>query len=168
MQQGVTQNHSISFQQQYKQSSVYTSFTRLEDKGMVPGIKLTRTNLTARAVTRFGNDDRWTTDTKIQYSNAKGNNRPIGGRDNSSAYTLYMLPRSLDIRQFSDPLINADGKMIWFPGAGNQVNPYWGNQYNLNEDSRDRFIMNGSVKYNFTSWLNAEIKGGADLIHYKY
>ncbi len=162
MQQGTTQNHSISFQQQYKQSSVYTSFTRLEDKGMVPGIKLTRTNLTARAVTRFGNDDRWTTDTKIQYSNAKGNNRPIGGRDNSSAYVLYMLPRSIDITSYSNPL-NADGKMVWFPGAGNQVNPYWLNKYNLNEDSRDRFIMNGSVKYNFTSWLNAEVKAGADL-----
>jgi len=162
MQQGVTQNHSISFQQQYKQSSVYTSFTRLEDKGLVPGIKLTRTNLTARAVTRFGKDDRWTTDTKIQYSNAKGNNRPIGGRDNSSAYVLYMMPRSIDIRNFSNP-VNANGQMVWFPGAGNQVNPYWLSQYNLNEDSRDRFIMNGSLKYNFTSWLNAEVKAGGDL-----
>ena len=113
-------------------------------------------------MTRFGNDDRWTTDTKVQYSNAKGNNRPIGGRDNSSAYVLYMLPRSIDIRTFSNPL-NPDGKMVWFPGAGNQVNPYWLSKYNLNEDSRDRFIMNGSLKYNFTSWLNAEIKGGADL-----
>ncbi len=162
MEQGVSQNHSISFQQQYKQSSVYTSFTYLEDRGMVPENKLTRTNLTARAVTRFGNDDRWTTDTKVQYSNTKANNRPIGGRDNSSAYTLYLLPRSLDIREFSNAT-NADGNMIWFPGAGSQINPYWGNKYNLNEDSRDRFIMNGSVKYDFTSWLNAEIKGGADL-----
>ena len=162
MQQGVTQNHSLSFQQQFKQTSVYTSFNRLEDKGLVPGIKLTRTNLTARAVTKFGNNDRWTTDTKIQYSNAIANNRPIGGRDNSSAYVLYMLPRSLDIRQFSGAA-TSDGKMIWFPGAGSQVNPYWGNRYNLNTDNRDRFIMNGSVKYNFTSWLNAEVKGGADL-----
>jgi TonB-linked SusC/RagA family outer membrane protein len=162
MQQGVTQNHSISFQQQFGQSSFYTSFTRLEDKGLVPGIKLTRTNLTARAVTRFGNNDRWTTDTKVQYSNAIGNNRPVGGRDNSSAYILYMLPRSINILDYNNPL-NADGRMRWFPGAGNQVNPYWANKYNLNEDSRDRFIMNGSVKYNFTSWLNAEVKGGADL-----
>jgi TonB-dependent SusC/RagA subfamily outer membrane receptor len=28
MQQGVTQNHSVSFQQQFRQSSIYTSFTR--------------------------------------------------------------------------------------------------------------------------------------------
>ncbi len=162
MRQGVTQNHSVSFQQQFKQTGVYTSFNRLEDRGLVPGIKLARTNLTARAVTKFGNNDRWTTDTKISYSNATANNRPIGGRDNSSAFVLYMLPRSLDIRQFSHAT-NADGKMVWFPGAGSQVNPYWGNKYNLNQDSRDRFIMNGSVKYNFTSWLNAEVKGGADL-----
>lgn len=162
MKQGVTQSHSVSFQQQYKQTNVYTSFTRLEDKGMVPGIKLTRTNLTARAVNKFGPDDRWTMDTKVQYSNAKGNNRPIGGRDNSSAYTLYMLPRSINILDFKKST-DANGNMIWFPGAGSQVNPYWGNVYNLNQDSRDRFIMTGSLKYNFTSWLNAEIKGGGDL-----
>lgn len=162
MEQGITQNHSISFQQQYKQTSVYTSFNRLEDKGMVPGIKLTRTNLTARAVTKFGNNDRWTTDTKVQYSNTVANNRPIGGRDNSSAYVLYMLPRSLDILQFNKAN-TPDGNMIWYPGAGNQVNPYWGNKYNLNMDTRDRFIMNASVRYNFSSWVNAEIKAGSDM-----
>lgn len=162
MRTGVTQNHSVSFQQQYKSTGIYTSFNRLEDRGLVPGIKLTRTNLTARAVTKFGNNDRWTSDTKIQYSNALANNRPIGGRDNSSAYVLYLLPRSMDIRQFSHAKTE-DGKMVWFPGAGSQINPYWGSKYNLNEDNRDRFIMNGSLKYNFTSWLNAEIKGGSDM-----
>lgn len=162
MENGITQNYSLSLQQQYKQTSVYTSFTRLEDKGMVPGIKLTRTNLSARAISKFGKDDRWTTDTKIQYSNAIGNNRPVGGRDNSSAFVLYMMPRSIDIRTYSNPL-NPDGSMKWFQGAGSQVNPYWSNKYNLNEDSRDRIIMTGSLKYSFTSWLNAEVKAGGDL-----
>jgi TonB-linked SusC/RagA family outer membrane protein len=162
MQQGTNINNSISFQQQFKGTSVYSSYNRLADEGIVPGTKLLRNNLTARAVSKFGPDDRWVTDTKIQYSNTKANNRPIGGRDNSSAYTLYMLPRSLDIRQFEAAKNNA-GNMLWWDGAGSQVNPYWSNQYNLNEDSRDRFILNGSVKYNFNEWLNAEVKGGADL-----
>ncbi len=162
MQQGVSLNNSISFQQLYKNTSVYTSYNRLQDEGIVAGTKLLRNNLTARSVSKFGADDRWVVDTKIQYSNTKANNRPMGGRDNSSAYTLYMLPRSMDITQF-EVAKNDAGNMLWFPGAGSQVNPYWGNQYNLNEDSRDRFIMNGSVKYNFTKWLNAEVKGGADL-----
>lgn len=162
MQQGTNMNNSVSFQQNYKNVSVYSSYNRLEDEGIVPGTKLKRNNLTARAVSKFGADDRWSTDTKIQYSNTQANNRPIGGRDNSSAYTLYMLPRSMDITAF-EAAKNAAGNMLWFNGAGSQVNPYWGRQYNLNQDLRDRFIVNGSVKYNFNSWLNAEVKGGADM-----
>ncbi|KQB99265.1 SusC/RagA family TonB-linked outer membrane protein [Pedobacter sp. Hv1] len=162
MQQGANLNNSISFQQLFKGTSIYSSYNRLEDEGIVSGTKLLRNNLTARAVSKFGADDRWVTDTKIQYSNTKANNRPIGGRDNSSAYTLYLLPRSMDITAF-EAAKNPAGNMLWFAGAGSQVNPYWSNQYNLNEASRDRFILNGSVKYNFTNWLNAELKGGADL-----
>lgn len=162
MQQGANMNNSISFQQVYKGASIYTSFNRLEDEGIVPGTKLLRNNITARAVSKFGANDRWVTDTKIQYSNTKANNRPIGGRDNSSAYTLYMLPRSMDVTGFKAAK-NAAGNMLWFDGAGSQINPYWSNENNLNQDSRDRFIVNGSVKYNFTDWLNAEVKGGADL-----
>jgi TonB-linked SusC/RagA family outer membrane protein len=162
MQQGANMNNSISFQQVYKGTSVYTSFNRLEDEGIVAGTKMLRNNLTARAVSKFGANERWITDTKIQYSNTKAFNRPIGGRDNSNAYTLYMLPRSMNITDFKAAKNNA-GNMLWFDGAGSQINPYWSNLYNLNQDSRDRFIMNGSVKYNFNSWLNAEVKGGADL-----
>jgi len=162
MQQGANISNSVSFQQLYKGASIYTSYNRLEDEGIVPGTKLLRNNLTARAISKFGSDDRWVTDTKIQYSNTKANNRPIGGRDNSSAYTLYLLPRSMDITEFQAAKNNA-GNMLWFPGAGSQINPYWSNLNNLNEDSRDRFIVNGSVKYNFNKWLNAEVKGGADL-----
>ncbi|MES3017479.1 MAG: SusC/RagA family TonB-linked outer membrane protein, partial [Bacteroidota bacterium] len=162
MQQGTNINNSISFQQMYKNSSIYTSYNRLSDEGIVPGTKLLRNNLTARAVSKFGSDDRWVTDTKIQYSNTKANNRPMGGRDNSNAYTLYMLPRSMNITDYANAT-GPDGNMMWFQGAGSQVNPYWARQYNLNEDSRDRFIVNGSVKYNFSSWLNAEVKGGADM-----
>lgn len=162
LQQGININNGISFQQMYKGASIYTSYNRIEDEGIVPGTKLLRNNLTARSVSKFGTNDRWVTDTKIQYSNTKANNRPIGGRDNSSAYTLYMLPRSMDITEFEDAK-NSAGNMLWFQGAGSQVNPYWANKYNLNQDSRDRFIVTGSVKYNFNSWLNAEVKGGADL-----
>lgn len=162
MQQGSNFNNSISFQQQFKNTSVYTSFNRLEDEGIVVGTKLLRNNLTARAVSKFGKDDRWITDTKIQYSNTAANNRPMGGRDNSSAYVLYMLPRSMDIRGF-EAATNANGNMLWYPGSGNAINPYWNRQYNLNEDNRDRFIMTGSVGYKFNNWLKAEVKGGADL-----
>jgi len=160
---GVTQNHSISFQQQIQSTSVYTSFNRLEDKSMLPGVKLTRNNLMARAITKFGNNDRWTTDTKVQFTDAKANNRPMGGPNPTNGYYMMnLLPRSIDIRDFSAGK-NDLGKMLWWSGANNQVNPYWSIHNNLNQDTRSRFIMNASLKYEFNDWLNAEIKGGGDM-----
>jgi TonB-linked SusC/RagA family outer membrane protein len=159
---GLTQNHNVSFQQQFNNTSVYTSINYLNDKSMIPGTKLSRVNLVARAVSKFGKDNRWTTDTKIQYSSANAKNRPVAGL-NTSNYPalLYNMPVSLDVRQF-DPPTNQFGNMIWY-NSGNQINPYWNTRYNLNNDIRDRFIMTGSLKYNFNSWLNAEVKGGADM-----
>lgn len=160
---GTTQSYNLSFQQQFGSTAVYSSISRWNDRSIIPGNKLERTNLTSRATTRFGKNDRWTTDVKFSYNNTSGYNRPINGRDVSNVYVLYTLPRSLDIRDFSGAT-NEFGSMVWYPGSpGWQNNPYWNTLYNLNRDSRDRFIMNGSVKYAFTDWLDAEVKAGADL-----
>jgi TonB-linked SusC/RagA family outer membrane protein len=164
---GTSLNQSISFQRQFKSTSVYTSYNRADDASMIPGAKLTRNNLTARAVTKFGENDRWSTDTKVQYSNTKANNRPIGGsRSENSFGTLYNLPRSLDIRDFS-AATNNQGNMLWY-GSTSQINPYWNREYNRNQDIRDRFLMSGALKYQFNSWLNAEVRGGADIYTTNY
>jgi TonB-linked SusC/RagA family outer membrane protein len=160
---GTTQSYNLSFQQQFGSTSIYSSLSRWNDKSIIPGNKLERTNLTARAVSKFGKSNRWTTDTKVSYNNTSGFNRPINGRDVSNVYVLYTLPRSMDIRDFSSAT-NEFGNMLWYEGApGWQNSPYWNNLYNLNEDTRDRFIMNASVKYNFTDWLDAEVRAGGDI-----
>lgn len=161
VQAGISSNQNVSFQQQFNNTSVYTSFNRLDDRGLIPGLKLQRTNLLARAVSKFGKDERWITDTKIQYTNNAAYNRPnSGGNDNNAFRTLYLLPRSLDIRGFN-PSVDQDNKMIWY-NTSNTVNPYWAKTNSLNQDIRDRYLMNGSLRYNFNSWLNAEVKAGAD------
>ncbi|MCE7059742.1 SusC/RagA family TonB-linked outer membrane protein [Dyadobacter sp. CY343] len=160
---GSSQNYSLGLQQQYGSTAVFASLNYLEDRSIIPGNKLTRLNFTSKATTHFGKESRWTSDIKMAYNNTSGYNRPINGRDNSSVFVLYMLPRSLDITDFS-AATNEFGKMLWYPGApGSQSNPYWLSKYNLNNDTRNRFIMNGSLKYAFTDWLDAEVKAGGDL-----
>lgn len=160
---GTTQSYNLSFQQQLGGTSIYSSLSRWNDKSIIPGNKLERTNITARAVSKFGKASKWTTDTKISYNNTTGFNRPINGRDVSNVYVLYTLPRSMDIRDFS-AATNQFGNMLWYEGApGWQNSPYWNNLYNLNQDARDRFIMSASVKYNFTNWLDAELRAGGDI-----
>jgi hypothetical protein len=51
---GLASNQGISLQQQYKSTSVYTSYNRLDDKSYIPGAKLIRNNLMARTVSKFG------------------------------------------------------------------------------------------------------------------
>ena len=160
--QGFSSNQSVSLQQQYKSTSVYTSFNRLDDRSMIPGAKLQRTNLLARAISKFGEDDKWTVDTKVQYSNSDAQNRPASGANPNNVFaTLYQFPRSLDIRQLNPSVDPVTKQMIWY-NTGPALNPYWAKDYNLNQDVRDRYLLNGSLKYQVNSWLNAEIKAGAD------
>lgn len=159
---GIISNQSISFSQQYKSTSVYTSYSRMDDKSITPGATLGRNNLMARAITNFGKDDKWTLDTKIQYINSVAKNRPQGGpRGDNTYYAMYLLPRSLNILDFSKA-VNDQGQMLWYTG-GNALNPYWGAKFHQNQDTRDRFLMYGSLKYQFTDWLNAKIEGGTDM-----
>ncbi len=80
---------------------------------------------------------------------------------------MYSLPRSLDIRDFSSA-VDDGGRMLWYQQTSPQMNPYWMSQYRMSNDTRERFLMQGSLKYEFTDWLNAEIKGGSDMYFTEY
>lgn len=163
LRKGTTQDYGLSLQQQYGKTAVYASLGYLRDKSIIPGNKFQRTNLTSRVTSTFGNDDRWTSDIKLSYNHTAANNRPINGKDRSSIYVLYSLPRSMDITDFKAG-VNEFGGMLWYEGALSwSPNPYWQYQYDLNSDSRDRFMMSGSLKYKFTDWLEAEVRGGGDI-----
>ena len=159
---GVISTQDISFQQQYANTSVYASYSRMDDKSLIPGATLARNNITARAVSKFGQNQRWTLDTKVQFINATAKNRPLEGSNTNNIFlTLNDFPRSLDIRQFKRSVDSA-GNMTWYAG-GNTLNPYWAKQYDLNQDTRNRFLLYASLKYQFNSWLDASVTGSGDL-----
>lgn len=159
---GINFTESISFSQMFGKTAIYTSLNRMDDASKIPGSELHRTNLTLRASSSFGKDDRWSVDAKVQYINSLANNRPQGGsRDANAFYTVFNLPTTIDIRDFSSPLKDEYGNMTWWYRSG--VNPYWLKEYNPNKDSRNRFLMNGSLKYKITEWLDAEIRAGSDM-----
>ncbi|MDG5798896.1 SusC/RagA family TonB-linked outer membrane protein [Marinilabiliaceae bacterium ANBcel2] len=158
---GINQNYNISFQQQINSSSLYASFTRTDDRGVIPGAELERNNLNTRFVSVFGPEDRWELDTKVQFIQATATNRPILGHNDGNPFrTMYLLPVSMDVRQFSDA-VDELGEMTWY-GTSSQINPYWARRYNTNEDTRDRFVMHAALSYDITDWMSAEIRAGSD------
>lgn len=158
---GTEFQENVTLSQMYGKTSIYASFTNMNNKSMSPGAKLARTNMMLRGVTSFGKDDAWTFDGKVQYIRNKANNRPLTGHDSSvSAMSLYTFPRSLDITEFEN-YVDENNKMIWWNTSG--TNPYWASKKYLNEDNRDRFLMNASLKYRVLPWLTAEVKAGTDM-----
>lgn len=160
-QTGLQSMQGVSWQQQYKSTAVYTSYNRLDDKSYIPGAKLIRNNITARTVSKFGSNDRWTVDTKVQYINSTAKNRPQAGYNPNNYFSyLETLPNSINVTDYKNPL-NSAGNMRWWH-EGPDLNPYWASKYSLNEDIRDRFLLNASIKYQFNNWLNVEGRAGAD------
>lgn len=158
---GIVSNQNISFQQLINSTSVYASYNRFDDKSIIPGAKLSRNNLTARALTKFGNNDHWTLDTKFQFINSTANNRSLEGQNGSIFATIYNLPRTLNILDFQNPL-DTSGHMFWWQ-KGTGMNPYWSSKYQLNNDTRNRYLLYATLKHQFTSWLTAEATAGADM-----
>src|SRR5690606_1948549 len=103
---GFSQNYSLSFQQQVSDgTSLYTSDNYLNDDSNIPGTTLERLNLTTRAVSKFGNDNRWTSDVKVQYINTKAGNRPLNGNNVNNAFgTIAQLPSTIDVGQFRNTM----------------------------------------------------------------
>ncbi|MBE8719982.1 SusC/RagA family TonB-linked outer membrane protein [Sphingobacterium pedocola] len=162
---GINHTQNITFQQQLNNNTnLYTSATYLNDNSLIPGSSMSRLNLLTRVTTNFGENKKWSSDVKAQYMNIDAKNRPIAGQNQSNMYnSLFLFPRSLDITEF-EAATEGNGNMLWF-GNGNEVNPYWIEKYRLNNDKRDRFLLSGSLKYDFNEWLNAEAKLGSDIYY---
>lgn len=160
---GLNVNHSLSFQQQVSDgTSLFSSVNHLDDQSLIPGATLKRLNLMTRGVSVFGDKDNWKSDVKVQYIRSTAENRPLNGVNVSNAFsTMYLLPRSLDVTKYERDT-DEFGNMRWYVPS-NSMNPYWAYRNNLNMDTRDRFMLNGSIRHDFNDWLYAEIKAGADL-----
>ena len=161
MNTGINSETNVTLSQKYGKTSIYASGTYMNDISQTPGAELRRMNTMLRGTSTFGKNDRWSFDGKVQFINTRAKNRPISGNNGTNtAIQMSMFPTTLDITEFKNPL-NEFGDMYWYSTSGN--NPYWLAKYNRNEDTRNRFIMTASLKYKFTDWLDAEIRGGSDF-----
>ena len=160
---GVSFNEGVSFQQSKDGTSVFASFNRSDNKGIVPGAELNKTSVNLRGSTYLDKDQRWKMDAKVTYMNTQGHNRPIQGINQSNAFnTIYNLPRSINVKDLENCL-DKDGNMIWWDTEKTpQENPYWAKDYNLNDDTRNRMLATGSLSYKPKDWWTLELKAGTD------
>lgn len=164
---GISNNNTLTFQQAIgENTTIFSSVSYLNDGGMIPETKYERLNAATHVTSKFGRNNRWFTDVKIQYINSFAKNRPVGGQNSQNYYgTILTLPTTINIADFSEGMDVLGTKQRWYIAGGD--NPYW-NVYNrLNQDARNRFLVTGNVKYNFTDWVNIDLKVGSDMYNTK-
>lgn len=168
-QTGFSTTQNINFQQSVSDKvNLYSSATYLHDNSKTPGMKLNRLNLINRVNAKFGQNNQWTTDVKLQYMKNMAYNRAVGGQNDGNYYSQILLfPRSLDITQFEPGMDVLGANQTWYL-EDSGMNPYWAVNNKLSSDSRDRYLMNATVKYDFNDWLSADVRIGTDTYSTKY
>lgn len=160
---GVNSQHNLSFQGNLGEgTSLYTSAAYLNDNSQIPNSKYERFNFTAKMNSTFGASKRWTTEMKVQYISTKANNRPSGGQGDGNYYpAILLMPQNINIRDYREGQTQNEVTSRWITPNG--INPYWSAYNSLNADKKDRFLLNGYLKYQFNDWLSGDVRLGTDF-----
>jgi len=104
---------------------------------------------------------------KLSYIYEKVDNRVVPG--DAGTYTLpsiYRAPVTIPLSEMQKynylDETGTEKQSYWNPGSSVQVNPYWGLNRVLYFQKRERIIGLISAKYEFTDWLNLQLRGSID------
>ena len=167
--QAVRKITSLSIDKGSENTSVRFSYTNNSSESIVENSDLGSHNFNLRAVTNLS--DKLTIDTKATYFTQVVNNRAsTTGAQGLLAY-VYNMPRNVavdDLRnyQMTNPGSPSDFNVIRY-ADGNIGNPFWQVYNDQNSVRRNRFLGFAKINYEFTDWLSAFVRVGADVTNIK-
>ncbi|HEY0176047.1 MAG TPA: SusC/RagA family TonB-linked outer membrane protein, partial [Pedobacter sp.] len=164
-QTGTNWTNSVNFSGGNEKAQTYISYANTSARGIEPGNKLQRNNFNMRETAKFLND-KLTVDGNINYIAQKINNTPGLGLYFNPLTGLYLFPRGADINPYKNHYELGDqtgyARQNWYIDQDINQNPWWVTNRNLNFTNRNRILLNGNVKYEFTSWFNVQVRGNLD------
>jgi TonB-linked SusC/RagA family outer membrane protein len=148
-------------------AQTYFSYTNTSARGIEPTNTLGRNNFNLHETAKFLNG-KLTVDGNMNYITQSLFNSPALGYYTNPLTGLYLFPRGQNISQYK----NYEGPngnngvptQNWPFQEDIQQNPWWILNRNPNETSRNRIMMNGSVKYDITNWLSIQARGSLDRL----
>jgi TonB-linked SusC/RagA family outer membrane protein len=101
-------------------------------------------------------------DATLQYINNDARNRAGVGYNQGILEQFIWFGRQVDTHLLKAKRFDEDGNLFnWNYNYHN--NPYWIQYENPENDTRDRFIGVGSLRYSLLPWLDATVRAGSDL-----
>lgn len=163
LQTGTTYTNNVALVGANSNGDFRLSYTNLDQKGIVPNTDLKRNTFSLS--TSYNFNSKFSARTFVSYINSKSSNRPSISYGTENIMYLFncWLPASVKV---------SDMKRLWMPGEENKRqyswnynyhdNPYLTVNQNTNGQFYDRLIGNISLKYDFTSWLNLQVRTATD------
>ncbi|MDD2793423.1 MAG: SusC/RagA family TonB-linked outer membrane protein [Sediminibacterium sp.] len=160
---GNTSTTNVSVVGANKDGDFRLSYTNLNQTGIVPNTDLKRNTLSLSA--GYNLTSKLTARAFVSYIKGNSDNRPSISYGTESIMYLFnsWLPASVKV---------ADMKRLWQTGLENQKqygwnynyhdNPYLTVMENTNGQYYDRIIGNILLKYEFTNWLNMQVRTATD------
>ena len=151
--------NSVSLSTGTGQNQTYMSASTTNTTGVVPESTYDRYNFTFRNTTKFAND-KLILDAGASFIIQTDHNLVSQGTYFNPLPGLYLFPRGGDfdeVRMYErwDP-INGRNTQYWpySEGAHNIQNPYWVQNRIDRDMNKRRYMLNASLTYNATKWLN--------------
>jgi TonB-linked SusC/RagA family outer membrane protein len=163
LQTGTTYTNNVSLVGSNKESDFRLSYTNVNQKGIVPNTDLNRNTISFSG--GYNLTPKFSARTFVSYIKSESDNRPSISYGTESIMYLFncWLPASVNVD---------DMKRLWQPGLENLKQYSWNYNYhdnpyltvlkNTNGQYYDRLIGNIILKYEFTNWLNLQVRTATD------
>lgn len=163
LQTGTTFTNNLSLSGGNDFGDFRLGFTNLDEKGMVPNTGLQRQTLTLSGGYNF--TEKFSAKAYASYIKSNSDNRPSISYGTESIMYLFncWLPPSVRVSDMARYWrAGEEGLRQYGFNYNYHDNPYLTLFENTNGQYYDRIIANASLKYDFTSWLNLQLRAATD------
>jgi TonB-linked SusC/RagA family outer membrane protein len=152
-------DNTINFSGASDKYNYRVSYGNNTQDALVPGNKLYKNTFSGNLGATIS--DKLKMNTSFSYINNKSNRTQAGNQGANPLWRAIYAPRSYDISGL--PVTDAAGGHIWY--SSSEENPYWSIDHITTSQELNRFFGNLNLKYDFTSWLQADLKVGVDVFN---
>lgn len=152
-------DNTINFSGANEKYNYRISYGNNTQDALVPGNKLYKNTFSGNMGASI--TDKLKMNTSFSYINNKSNRTQAGNQGANPLWRAIYAPRSYDVSGL--PVTDAQGGQIWY--SSSEENPYWSIDHITTTQELNRFFGNLNLKYDFTSWLQADLKVGVDVFN---
>ncbi len=164
--------NSVSLSTGNQKNQTYLSASTTNSNGILPNNSYNRYNFTARNTTTFAHD-KLMLDFGANYIVQNNLNMVSQGQYYNPLPALYLFPRGDDFNElrlferYDTSLGYMAQTWTYDDGSLSLQNPYWIQKRILRESSKKRYMLNASLKWNITDWINVTGRVNLDNSDYR-